>query len=78
MFICEIRLFDWYFPQFYESDMSKYGYLEVDCIFDWHRVIRYFMMCLHGIPGLTWASAQSSESIPFLLIQSMNPWISKT
>ena len=29
MFICEIWLFDWYFPQFYTSDMSKYGYLEV-------------------------------------------------
>ena len=29
MFICEIRLFDWYFPQFFKSDMSKYGYLEV-------------------------------------------------
>ena len=34
MFICEIWLFDWYFPQFCTSDMSKYGYLEitiVDC-----------------------------------------------
>ena len=29
MFICEICLFDWYFPQFCTSDMSKYGYLEV-------------------------------------------------
>ena len=29
MDICEIWLFDWYFPQFYKSDMSKYGYLEV-------------------------------------------------
>ena len=29
MFICEIWLFDWYFPQFSKSDMSKYGYLEV-------------------------------------------------
>ena len=29
MFICEISLFDWYFPQFCTSDMSKYGYLEV-------------------------------------------------
>ena len=29
MFICEIGLFDWYFPQFCTSDMSKYGYLEV-------------------------------------------------
>ena len=29
MFICEIWLFDWYFPQFCKSDMSKYGYLEV-------------------------------------------------
>ena len=29
MFICEIWLFDWYFPQFFTSDMSKYGYLEV-------------------------------------------------
>ena len=29
MFICEIWLFIWYFPQFYKSDMSKYGYLEV-------------------------------------------------
>ena len=29
MFICEIWLFDWYFPQFRKSDMSKYGYLEV-------------------------------------------------
>ena len=29
MFICEIWLFDWYFPQFCTSDMSKYGYLEV-------------------------------------------------
>ena len=28
MFICEIWLFDLYFPQFYKSDMSKYGYLE--------------------------------------------------
>ena len=27
MFICEIWLFDWYFPQFCKSDMSKYGYL---------------------------------------------------
>ena len=29
MFICEIVLFDWYFPQNCTSDMSKYGYLEV-------------------------------------------------
>ena len=29
MFICEIWLFDWYFPQFCKSDTSKYGYLEV-------------------------------------------------
>ena len=29
MFICEMWLFDWYFPQFCKSDMSKYGYLEV-------------------------------------------------
>ena len=29
MFICEIWLFDWYFPKFCTSDMSKYGYLEV-------------------------------------------------
>ena len=29
MFICEIWLFDWYFPQFCTSDLSKYGYLEV-------------------------------------------------
>ena len=29
MFICEISLFHWYFPQFCKSDMSKYGYLEV-------------------------------------------------
>ena len=29
MFICEIWLFDWYFPQFCKSDMSKYGYLGV-------------------------------------------------
>ena len=29
MFICEIWLLDWYFPQFWKSDMSKYGYLEV-------------------------------------------------
>ena len=27
MFICEIWLFIWYFPQFCTSDMSKYGYL---------------------------------------------------
>ena len=29
MFICEIWLFDWYFPQFSTSDMSKYRDLEV-------------------------------------------------
>ena len=29
MFIYEIWLFDWYFPQFCKSDMSNYGYLEV-------------------------------------------------
>ena len=29
MFICENLLFDWYFPQFWKSDKSKYGYLEV-------------------------------------------------
>ena len=29
MFICEIWLLDWYFPQFCTSDMSKYGYLAV-------------------------------------------------
>ena len=29
IFICESWLFDLYFPQFYKSDMSKYGYLEV-------------------------------------------------
>ena len=29
MFICEIWLFDWYFPPFCKSDMSKYGYIEV-------------------------------------------------
>ena len=35
MFICEIWLFVWYFPQFCTSDMSKYGYLEV-----FQRVLR--------------------------------------
>ena len=25
MFICEIWMFVWYFPQFCTSDMSKYG-----------------------------------------------------
>ena len=29
MFICDIWLFFWYFPQFCTSDMSKYGYLKV-------------------------------------------------
>ena len=29
MFIWEICLFIWYFPQFCTSDMSKYGYLSV-------------------------------------------------
>ena len=29
MFICEMWLFDWYFPKFFKSDMSKYRYLEV-------------------------------------------------
>ena len=29
MFICEIWLFVWYFPQLCISDMSKYGYIEV-------------------------------------------------
>ena len=29
MFICEIWLFVWYFPQFCKSDMSKYGHFEV-------------------------------------------------
>ena len=29
MFICEIWLFVWYFPQFYKSDMSKYGSLRL-------------------------------------------------
>ena len=29
MFICEVWLFDWYFPQLCKSDMSKYGYLKV-------------------------------------------------
>ena len=29
MFLCDIWLFDWYFPQFCTSDMSKYEYLEV-------------------------------------------------
>ena len=29
MFICEIWLLDWYFPQFWKSDVSKYGYLQV-------------------------------------------------
>ena len=29
MFICEIWMFEWYFPQFCKSNMSKYGYLEV-------------------------------------------------
>ena len=29
MFVCEIWLFHWYFPQYCTSDMSKYGYLEV-------------------------------------------------
>ena len=29
MLICEIWLFDWYFPEVCTSDMSKYGYLEV-------------------------------------------------
>ena len=28
MFICEIWLFNRYFPQYCKSDMSKYGYLE--------------------------------------------------
>ena len=35
MFICEIWLFHWYFPQFCKSDMPKYGYLEV-----FQRVLR--------------------------------------
>ena len=35
MFIPEILLFHWHFPQFCISDMSKYGYLEV---FDITRV----------------------------------------
>ena len=30
MFICEIWLFDLYFPKFCKSDMSKYRYLESD------------------------------------------------
>ena len=43
MFICEIFLFNRYFPQYCKSDMSKYGYLEgpfdfeitrVDCIWE--------------------------------------------
>ena len=34
MFICESWLFDWYFPQFCKSDMSKYGYFEVFHPFD--------------------------------------------
>ena len=29
MFICEIWLFDCFFPKFCNFDMSKYGYLEV-------------------------------------------------
>ena len=29
MLICETWLFDWYFPRFCKSDMSKYGYLEM-------------------------------------------------
>ena len=29
MFMCEIWLFDWDFPQFCKSDMSKYRYLQV-------------------------------------------------
>ena len=29
MFICEIWLFEWYFPQFCKSDMYNYGYIEV-------------------------------------------------
>ena len=29
MLICEMWLFDLYFPQLCESDMSKYGCLEV-------------------------------------------------
>ena len=29
MFICEIWLFHWYFPQFCKSDLSQYGFLEV-------------------------------------------------
>ena len=29
MFVYEMCLYDWYFPQLCESDMSKYGYLEV-------------------------------------------------
>ena len=29
MVICEIWLFELFFPQYDKSDMSKYGYLEV-------------------------------------------------
>ena len=27
--ICELWLFELFFPQYYKSDMSKYGYLKV-------------------------------------------------
>ena len=61
MFIFEIWLFSWYFPQFCKSDMSKYGYLEVfqTCPFDFEitRVncsmfwLKFFYVCRKALSG---------------------------
>ena len=55
MFICEIWLFDGYFPQFCKSDISKYGYLEVfeEGPFDF-EITRVDCILYMGIYNLLW------------------------
>ena len=69
MFICEIWLFDWYFPQYCTSDMSKYGYLEGPFDFEIARVACILKvlgnmpgditLCLYGSNSALWFSINS-------------------
>ena len=76
MFMYEIWLFDWYFPPFCKSDMSKYRYLEVfqrvpsilryreSTVFHTENNIPYFSMCsFPAFPNICAASGPSANPL---------------
>ena len=65
MFICEIWLFDWYFPQFCKSDVSKYGYLEV--FQRVHSTSRYRESTVHSYGLLSSNFEKKYKSIFYLI-----------